>query len=289
MLPLALAAWAVGAAGAQGSQRLVAVIEVSRRPGTERWQAALAERVQGALAREGVPGLLERAQGPQRLEAAGLSDARSCQAARKCVARLAVVLGERAVVVGVDVARAGASLAVLVEALTGDEARVLASTDFLLPVGSWSDDAVVPIVRFARQLKEELAAEERARASRVAPAADAPVAVALAPDPRPAVPPAVIAPAPRQGPRALPWVLFGGTVAAAGAGATLLGLGLADRDAVLRSESKNGAGERVSELRRDQLTALEQGGNAKLTAALLSSLAAAALAIGTTAAFLTQD
>ena len=292
MLALALAAVVAGAAPAP-APRVVVVLEVSKRPGTESVHSAIAERVHAAMEREGVPGLIPNKEGVARLKTAGISDVRSCQAVRACVAKLAVILGEKAVVVGVDVARAGSSLAVLLEAVTGptgrvdapgDEARVLATTDFVMPAGRWSDEAALPMVRFVRQLKDTLAAEAP-RPVVEAPASDAPRAVQLQPSAAPGAPQVAAAPAAPKSPRALPWILFGGAVVSAGAGATLLGLGLADKDALERSVTTNEFGERVSTLSRDQITALEGGGNAKLTAALISAILAAGLAVGTTAAF----
>lgn len=277
MVLAALIALSLGAPSA--ADRPVAVLMTSKRPGSETWAGTVAQRVHAQLEREGVPGLLSLEEGERQLKAAGLSDTRTCQAVRSCVAKYALILGPRAVVVSVDVARAANALAVSLDAVAADGARVLTSTELVLPIGGWSDQLVLPIVLFARELKAKLEAEAPA------PAPDAPVVAQLAPVVTPPSP-AVSAPAPAaKPPRVLPWVLLGAGIAGAGAGVTLAVLGAEDRRALEQSISTNDQGERVSSLTRSQLTALEQGGNAKLTAALISGIAAAALGIGTAVAF----
>lgn len=276
---LALALLAVEAA--QPATRPVAVLAVSKRPGAESWIASTSERVHAALEREGVVGLLPMTEAEKQLAAVGMADPRSCQGARSCVGRLAVILAENGVVVAVDVAKAGSSLAVKLEAVSGDGPRVLASTDLLLPVGKWDDQLALPVVLFARSLKEKLEAEAPP------PPADAPVATAPPPDltPPPQPPPvAEVAAAPAPRPRVLPWVLVGAAVVFAGAAAALAATGAADQ-ASIRDSVQQVGGEPVSSLSRTQLQALEKSGNTKFSLALASGIAAGALGVGASITF----
>jgi hypothetical protein len=161
------------AASLAADMRPVAVLPTSKRGGADAYTQKMAERVHAALTRESVPGLLSLEEGTGRLKAAGISDPRTCQAAKPCVGKLALILGEKGVVVSVDTAKAGSVLAILVEAISGDGTRVLATTELTIPVAKEGEDLALPIVLFARELKEKLEAEAPKEVVKVEP--DAPV------------------------------------------------------------------------------------------------------------------
>jgi hypothetical protein len=167
--------------------RPVAVVATSKRPGADAYTQKVAERVHAQLLRNEVPGLLSIDDATKLLKGAGITDPRTCQAARPCVGKLALILGEKGVVVSVDTAKAGSLLAIVLEAVSGDGNRVLASKELTLPVAKESDEAAVPIVEFARALKAKL--EEEAPKP-VAKVEDAPVKTNLEPAPTP--PPIVV-------------------------------------------------------------------------------------------------
>lgn len=263
--------------------RPVAVVATSKRPGADAYTAQMAARVQGALEREQVPGLLSLDEGAARLKAAGITEPRSCQAARGCVGKLALILGAKGVVVSVDTARAGSVLAIVLEAVSGDGPRVLASSELTLPVGKESDDAALPIVLFARKLKEVLEAEapkEVAVAPKPGPEAkvepDVPVKAKL--EPPPPEPPLVTAPGPLSGRKVAGVVVTGGAVAAA-ATAVVLSIVSASAKGQFDASVSTVGGERVSSLPRSELVALEGQANGAFYGALGTGAGAVALGV----------
>ena len=285
MLALVLAV----AAAAAPPERPVAVVATSKRPGADAYTQAMAERVHGALVREGVPGLLPLEEGARQLVAAGITDPRSCQAARACVGKLALILGRQGVVVSVDTARAGGALAVVLEAVSGDGARVLASSEATLPVGAVSDAAALPIVLFARTLKERLEAEAP---KAPAPEPDQPK-VADAPT-RPRLEPPVeqvrplAAPPPSPGRRAAAWTLAGTAVLAAGAAVALGAVSASARWDYDRSLTTLPTGERASTLPRSQVETLAARANGTFYGALGAGGGAVALGVASAVLFLTN-
>lgn len=258
--------------------RPVAVVVTSKRPGADTYTQKLSERVHAALAREGVPGLLPMEEATARLKAAGITEPRSCQAARACVGKLALILGEKGVVVSVDAARAGSVLALLLESVSGDGTRVLNSTNLTIPVGKEGEEAALPIVLFARELKDKLEAEAPkplvVEAPAPKPAPDAPVKPIL--EPPPPTPPLVTAPS-KPGPgKAIGGVLVG---AAAASGATAIVLAIVSGTAKAEfdaSLSENGTVSSLPQKRLDDVAGRANGG---ATGALIAGGAAVALGV----------
>ncbi len=156
MIPLLLAVLAQAPAPQRGP---VAPVVVSKRPGADAFATKIAARVHEVLKREGVAPLLEPAAAAKELKAGGFSDPRNCQGGQTCVTKLAVVLGARAVVVGVDVGKIARQLAIHLEAVAADKAQPLASVDISVPADNWSDKSIADITQFVRAMKGKLAAE----------------------------------------------------------------------------------------------------------------------------------
>lgn len=257
----------------------VAVVVSSHRPGAGPWSKGLADRVHAALIREGIPHVLGEEEAATEVKEAGFSDARNCNGGTSCLKKLAVLLGPRAVAVGVDVGKLGSRLAVHLEAVSAVDGSTLAVSDFTASTAKWGDASAVPVTLFARELKEKLPAPPPPSED-VAPqaqATDAPVkpdlVPASTPEPEPAVT-AVAEPAPPS--RVVPWVLAGGAVVATGAAATFGVLGLSDRN-TYESSKYELDGQVGTHLSEPDARALATRSNNRLTLALTSAVLAAGL------------
>src|SRR5689334_16613048 len=97
----------------------VAVLVTSKRSGAEAFAAKLSGRIATIVQQElGAVPMIEPAAAQKRIQASGFTDPKKCQGARRCVAKLALLIGPSAVVVSVDVGRVQKSLAVHLEALS---------------------------------------------------------------------------------------------------------------------------------------------------------------------------
>lgn len=134
----------------------VAIVITSKRPGAEAVSPKIAQRVLDTFKREGVVGLLDDGAATKELRSAGFSDPRTCQGTRACLSKLAVLLGPKAVVVGVDVGKVGKSLAIHLEAVAADQDEALGSLDVSSSINGWSDAMSAPIVVFVRDVKAGL-------------------------------------------------------------------------------------------------------------------------------------
>lgn len=133
----------------------VGVVLTSRRPNTESLAPKVAARVVEVLKREGVAAL-DDARVVKELKGAGFSDPRSCNGGQACSAKLAVLLGPKAVLVAVDVAKLGGSVAIHLEAFASDLPEALAVADITAKEEKWSDQSLADITSFARRLKDKL-------------------------------------------------------------------------------------------------------------------------------------
>jgi hypothetical protein len=137
----------------------VGVVMTSRRPNSDAFAPKVATRVVEVLKREGVADVRDDARTTKELKAAGFSDPRSCNGGQTCSARLAVLLGAKAVVVAVDVAKVGKSLSIHLEAFAADAPDALAVADVTAREDKWADQSLADITTFARQLREKLKVE----------------------------------------------------------------------------------------------------------------------------------
>lgn len=259
--------------------RPVAVLATSRRPAVDQYISVLTARAHALLKREGVSQLLEETAGIEQLKLAGVTDPRSCQGGRACVARMAVILGPRAVVVGIDVGKAGASLAVIMEAVAADTGQPLHTSEFQVPIATYSDASALPVTLFARELKAKLDAEHPKPAAPVAEVKkpvveDAPVQPKLTPEPV-APPPVGVASTGIGGKRiaGISLGVLGAGAAAASIGLTAMGLGAAGEIAtggIMDSPT-------MSKFPRSKLDALANQANSSYTGALVAGIAAVVL------------
>jgi hypothetical protein len=289
----------------------VAVVVTSRRPGADPYSAKIAARILETAKREGVPNVLDDAAASKELKEAGYSDPRTCEGAPSCTIKLAVILGAKAVVIGVDVGKVAKSLAIHLEAVTADGEQSLFSVDLLAPADAWQDKALVDITKFVRKVKEalkpaapvaELKEPPKETPKAVEPvkpaeppkvveapkASDAPKEVALAPKPKADGDVMETFEAPEKGPKVLPWVLTGGAVVAAGAGAALAVLGSGDKaryDASLVTLPGGGQGTTLSQA---DAQALAGSVNGKMTGAVVSAVVAVLLGGGAAWAFMRE-
>lgn len=134
----------------------VGVVLTSRRANTDTFAPKIAAKVVEVLKREGIAEVLDDARTAKDLKAAGFSDPRTCNGGATCSARLAVLLGPRAILVGVDIGKVGKSLAIHLEAFAGDLAEPIAVADISAREDKWQDQSLADVTAFARQVKERL-------------------------------------------------------------------------------------------------------------------------------------
>ncbi len=264
-----LAATLLAQVPANPPPRTVAIFATSKRPSVDQYVAALTSRAHALLKREGVGPLLEEAAVIEQLKLAGVTDPRGCQGGRACVARMAVILGPRTVVVGIDVGKAGASLAVIMEAVAADTGQPLLTSEFEVPIATYSDASALPVTLFARELKKKLDAERPAVVGEVVVAAkpvDAPVVVNLVPPP---APPLVQATSSRTK-TALAVTGVGLAVVGAGVGVALAVLGSGAKGQIEASMISANR----SSLPQSKLDSLAGQANGAFTGALISAIAA---------------
>ena len=276
-------------AQAQESRAPVAVVITSKRPGAEAVAAKIAARVQETLKREGVGGLMDDATAAKELKAAGFSDPRSCDGGQSCITKLAVLLGPRAVVVGVDVGKIGKNLAIHLEAIAADLSEPLAAADISAASDKWGDQAAVGITVFVRGVKEKLPLKKAVaelKTPEVKPKdkpkdvpsdvpKDTPKVVKLEPKPKDR-PIEVVAPT-GGGSKAGAWALTGTAVAAAGAGAGFAAVGMGDKAKYDQALITTPDGLKGTTLTQAEASALAGSANTKLTIALTSAIASVAL------------
>ena len=269
----------------------LAVVVSSKRAGADTFASSTAARMHAALLREGFPPaeVLDDAAAAKRVRVA---DARKCQGGASCLAKLAVLVGPDAVVIGVDVGKIGTQLAVRFEAVSAKTGKSLALADVSAPVEGWGDKLAVPIALFVRQLAEKLAA---LRAEPVVvptppvvvaerPKPDAPVAVDLTPPPPP--PPAVEVKPGR--PAALKWTFGIGAVASTGVSIGFLVAGLGTRSAFLGKGTATADGLMATGHTASEAARLSATSNTQLTISLVSGVVAALLTGFATWLFLTE-
>jgi hypothetical protein len=290
LLSLALA---VSLAQASDVRTPVAVVVTSKRPGAEASSAKIAARVYDVLKKENVSGLLNDAKATKELKANGFSDPKGCQGTRGCLTKLAVLLGAHAVVIGVDVGKVGKTLAIHLEAIAADQEKPLASLDVSSSIDGWSDAMSAPIVVFVRDVKEGL---RLTRDVPMPPPPPPPVVAATKPPPSDAPTKTDLEPKPKDEnlavtkkdaggvPRAVPWVVAGTAVAAAGASVALGIMGAGDKAKYQEALVTLPDGSMGTTLPESEAKALASSANTKIGLAIGSAVLSVAL--GGTAAWL---
>jgi hypothetical protein len=255
----------------------VSVVVSSKRPGSDTYATKLATRVFQALTREGFSDALDDTATAKLVKGAGFSDARNCQGGQKCLQKLAVLVGPKAVVVGVDVAKVGKELAIHLEAISAVDASTLAVSDFSTSVDNFGDEAAVPVTQFVRALQAKVGApppEDTPRVEDKPKVEEKPKTVENVPPPPP--PPLVVEEQPKPKSHLAAWIVTGGAVVAAGAAGTFGVLGLLDKGTYDKSVKMTPNG-LTSNLSRADLDALGNRINLDFTIALISGVAAALL------------
>jgi len=263
----------------------IAVVISSKRANAEAYSPKLATKVLEALRKEGIGPLLDDASANRELKQAGVTDPKSCAGSRSCVAKLAVLFGPRAVVIGIDVGKISKSLAIHIDAMAADAEEPLATIDFVAPADMWAEKSNAPLAQLMSQLKEKLVIKRTAVATVTPPVQvepktlqpDAPVRTDLQPkaSSRPTAPSLVTTKTKR--PKIGAWVLAGSAVATAAVAGTFAGLGFADKAAFDSARIDLGNGMSGSRLTQQQATGLAGSANTKLTVALTSAIVSAAL------------
>lgn len=250
----------------------VSVVVSSKRPGAADYANKLAARVHQALVREGFTDALDDAATAKLVKGAGFSDARNCQGGQKCLQKLAVLIGPKAVIVGVDVGKVGKELDVHLEAISAVDASTLAVSDFTTSVDKYGDDSAVPVTLFVRALQAKTAPppEDTPRVEDKTKVEDKPKDIVPPPPPPPMV---VEETKPKSH---LPaWIFTGAAVLSAGAAGTFGIMGLGDKGTYDKSVTKTSAGLLTSTLSRSELDSLGNRINTDFTIALISGIAAA--------------
>jgi hypothetical protein len=264
----------------------IAVVASSKRPGAETVAPQIVARLREIFQRERIAGVVSEALTQSTLKAAGIKDPKLCQGSAACLSKASILLGPKAVVVGVDVGKVGKTLAIHLEAVAGDLEKPLASLDVSSSTAEWEEGLAVPFVTFVREVKAGLAVKTEAVAVVTPPLK--PVATPPLPTDVPRV--AVLEPQPVQETalaveretngkpiRIAPWLAVGGAVAAAGATGTFFVLGMQDKqkyDASLVSLADGTMGSTYS---REELNALEGSNRLKIGLGVGSAVATAAL------------
>lgn len=194
MLPsapvFALALTTVLLAQAGETRAPVGVVLTSSRPNADAFAPKIAAKVVEVLKREGVAEVRDEPRTTKDLKAAGFSDPRSCNGGQTCSAKLAVLLGARAVLIAVDVAKVGKTLAIHLEAFAADASEPLAVIDINAREDKWADQALAEITTFVRQVKAKLAVPAKVAVTPPPPPpvdkpSDVPVKPKLEPKPTP--------------------------------------------------------------------------------------------------------
>ncbi len=202
--------------------REVAVVVTSRRGQSS--SDEVAARVVSALRAKGVT-VMAPDEATRRLVEVGGVDPQSCDGLRVCVKHLAQMLGQRGVVVGVDVAKAGRLTAAHLEALASDRLEPLAACDVNGDRLSFATQSAAAIDQLSEELSRTLAALDAQPPSVASPAVEP-----LPPPPAPALEAGPPVSAPAEAVAARPpaaawrprWLKWGGLgVSAAGAVAAL--------------------------------------------------------------------
>ncbi len=260
------------------TRKPVAVVIVSKRPGAEAVAKKITDRVIESFKREGVTALLDDAATTKELKIAGFSDPRSCQGTRACVSKLAILLGAKAVVVGVDVGKVGKTLAIHLEAIAADKDQPLATLDVSSAINDWSDAMSAPIVVFVRDTKAGLELKKSAPPTPPLTSADVPRKTELTPQEKNTEPAVSMVEQPAgKPPRIAAWALAGGAAITAG---VAVGFGVTSLDAKSQFEKSVVMlpdGTRGTTLPEDQARGLANTANTNGIVAISSAAASAAL------------
>ncbi len=259
----------------------VAVVVASKRPGADAAAQKVATRMTAALTAAGFKAPIDDAATVKLLKKQKLNP-RDCQGASPCVLKLAAALGPAALIVAVDVGRIGDSLAIHVEAATGDGvSRGILDVPSDVDLKSGQIDA---FDGFAKTLAEKLAPTPAIPVAALP--ADAPKSTTLAPSVT--EPPRVIV-ARSTGPstmrRALPWVAGAGAVGALAVSGTFFALGSQDKRTYDNSVGVN----RVSRLTHSELQAISSQGNARFSIGVTTAVVGLALAATAALLFATSE
>ncbi|PZR18385.1 MAG: hypothetical protein DI536_00440 [Archangium gephyra] len=271
----------------------VAVVLTSKRPGADAVAAKISQRVFDSFKREGVTGLMDDATATRELRAAGFSDPKSCQGTRACLSKLAILLGPRAVVVGVDVGKVGKTLAIHLEAVAADKDASLGALDVSSSLNGWSDAMSAPIVVFVRDVKSGLELGKKPAVKDAPPttppleaASDAPTKTDLTPQAKVDEQPLMVTQEPGKPPRVAAWALAGGAAAAAG---VAIGFGISAGGAKKQFDDSIVVlddGSRGTTLTEAQARQLSEQANAGAVVAITSGVISAGLTAAATYFFL---
>ena len=267
------------------------MVITSKRPGAEALAPKITQRVFDSFKREGVTGLLDDAATAKELREAGFSDPKSCQGTRACLSKLAILLGPKAVVVGVDVGKIGKTLAIHLDAVAADQDASLGTLDVSSSLNGWSDAMSAPIVIFVRDVKAGLELGKKPAELPPTPPlevakSDAPKKTDLVPAPKQDFPSNLIEKPEGKPPRVAAWVFAGGAAATAGvaiAFGVMSGNAKKDFDASL---VELGDGTKASRLPEDQARALANAANTNAAVAVTSAVLSAGLTAAATIFFL---
>jgi hypothetical protein len=264
----------------------VAVVITSKRPGAETTAPKIAQRVFDSFKREGVTGLLDDAAAAKELRSAGFSDPRSCQGTRACLSKLAILLGPKAVVVGIDVGKVGKTLAIHLEAVSADREESLGTLDVSSSLSGWSDAMSAPIVVFVRDVKAGLELKKKKPVAEDPPPTpplevartDTPTKTDLVPAPKQEGPVSGLV---EQGdgkpPRVAAWVFAGSAAATAGVAVAFGVMSGSAKSQFDASLVDLGGGARGTTLPEDQARALANSANTNAAVALTSGILSAGL------------
>ncbi|MBK7862376.1 MAG: hypothetical protein IPJ65_27960 [Archangiaceae bacterium] len=144
------------AAAAAAQTPAVGVVIISDRPGAQAMSDTVAAQVQRALVREGVKDALEAPAVAAQVRATGAAEPRSCKGARSCAQNIAVLLGDKATVVTVDVGKLGGTAVVRLEALQAGNEKPLEVSEVSVEVDAVGEKTALPVTLFARKVAQRV-------------------------------------------------------------------------------------------------------------------------------------
>jgi hypothetical protein len=142
---------------AQSAAPPLGVAIISDRPGAQTMSETVAGQVHRALVREGAPDAVEAPAVSAQAREIGAAEPRSCKGMRSCAQNLAVLLGEKAMLITVDVGKLGATVVVRLEALQAGSEKPLEVSELTVDADGVGEKTAVPVTQFVRRVLQKRA------------------------------------------------------------------------------------------------------------------------------------
>lgn len=235
----------------------VAIVLSSRREVSATLASGVCEKLQTALAAEGVTAKGDP-EATAELLRLGAVDPRACDGSRLCLARLAEVY--KGLIIGVDLSSVQKYTAGHIDAVGPGEVALVASTDFNGDATTWAKKSDLAIAALAREVAVALKV-------RPAPTASAPVSQALVPAPSSDAGTSTAVDFSNM-PRAVPYAVTGAAALTTGLAIGFLAVGLGNQGTYRGSITRLPNGQSVSSKSDAELNRLSSDINTQFSASL---------------------